>query len=252
MNSGVVADDADPYWKIMNIVLGSSEITLPIQSSDVSEAIWSALSCGTYEAKEAYWVTKAVHAGDRILELGTGLGVIAVILAAQTDVHVSAFDANPEIVQLAQRVADANGRANISISHGLMTAGPPREFPFYLRKDFWMSSLFKHQGPYERITTIMSTNIDEFIASTGITLLVMDIEGGEYDLFKEAELPGVERVFLELHEHLYGLTGIRQIMAAAAAKGFAYDPRGSSGACVLFTRSTDMREYDGDVHAVTL
>ncbi|WP_425515303.1 hypothetical protein [Phyllobacterium endophyticum] len=38
---------------------------------------------------------------------------------------------------------------------------------------------------------------------------------------------GIERVLLALHDHLYGLSGIREIMQALAVKAFAYDPRGS-------------------------
>ncbi|MEK1890828.1 MAG: FkbM family methyltransferase [Phyllobacterium sp.] len=227
----------------MKIAFDTHEIIVPILSSDVSEKIWSALQNGTYEAKEAFWVNRAVRPGDRILELGTGLGIIASVLAATDDVRVLAFDANPTVIDLARNVVSANGRGNVTISHGLLMAGAPREAKFYIRKDFWMSSTFENQGPYERVINIRSVDIDEVIATAGITFLVMDIEGGEYELIRGAEFPGVERVFLELHDHLYGLDGVMQIMAAMTAKGFAYDPRGSCGACVLFTRNLALREY---------
>ncbi len=227
----------------MKITFDSNEILVPILQNQVSEKIWSALCNGTYEAKEAYWVGKAVRSGDRILELGTGIGIIASVLAATDDVRVLAFDANPEIVRLAQAVVNANGRTNVTISHGLLTAGVPRSFQFFKRRDFWMSSTFEDQGPYEEAISLQSIDVDEIIAAGGITLLVMDIEGGENELLCNARLPGVERVFLELHDHLYGLAGVKQIMSAMAANGFAYDPRGSCGACVLFTRDLALREY---------
>ncbi|WP_027229987.1 FkbM family methyltransferase [Phyllobacterium sp. UNC302MFCol5.2] len=229
---------------IMRITFDAHEIIVPILPGDVSEKIWSALQNGTYEAKEAFWVKRAVRPGDRILELGTGLGIIASVMAATDDVRILAFDANPEVVALARRVIDTNGFDNVTISHGLLMAGKPREVPFYLRKDFWMSSTFADQGPYEHVITIRSVEIDEIIAAAGITILVMDIEGGEYELLRGAQLPGVERVFLELHDHLYGLDGVMQIIAAMAANGFAFDPRGSSGACALFTRDLTPRAFD--------
>lgn len=105
-----------------------------------------------------------------------------------------------------------------------------------------MSSLLEAQGPYYNIVTVTSANIDEFILQHQIDVVVMDIEGAERDLV-HAELPGVKRIFLELHDHLYGLTGIREIMSALAARGFAYDPRGSSGPCVLLSRGDWPREY---------
>ncbi|TIU25248.1 MAG: FkbM family methyltransferase, partial [Mesorhizobium sp.] len=106
-------------------------------------------------------------------------------------------------------------------------AGPPRPFTFYVRKDLWMSSMDKDQGPYEREMRIVSTNIDDFIVQHAANVLVMDIEGAERELLQHAKLPGIERVYLELHDHLYGLDGIRDITQALALKGYAYDPRGS-------------------------
>jgi FkbM family methyltransferase len=228
----------------MKICLNSEEINLPIRQGDVSQTIWSALVNGTYEAKEAFWVKKAVVPGDRILELGTGLGIIATVLAATEGVHVSAFDAHPGMLELAHNVIRANNRTNVTLAQGLLTAGAPRDYQFYLREDFWMSSIFEEQGPFQRAVTLKSINVDDFIVTARITLLVMDIEGGEEYLLQNAKLPGVERVFVELHDHLYGLSGIRRITAAMARKGFAYDPRRSSGACVLFSRESGKREYE--------
>lgn len=75
----------------------------------------------------------------------------------------------------------------------------------------------------------------------------MDIEGAERDLLGRADLAGVERIFVELHDHLYGLAGVRDIMRALTARGYAYDPRGSRGPCVLFSKDDSPREYDPDV-----
>jgi hypothetical protein len=36
-------------------------------------------------------------------------------------------------------------------------------------------------------------------------------------------------------------------MQALTAKGYAYDPRGSRGPCVLFSKDDSPREYDPDV-----
>ena len=109
-----------------------------------------------------------------------------------------------------------------------------------------MSSMDKNQGPYEHEISLASTNVDDFITSHNINVLVMDIEGAELDLLQKAELSGIDRIFLELHDHLYGLSGIREITQALAAKGYAYDPRGSQGPCVLFAKDNGLREYEAD------
>ncbi|MEK1889823.1 MAG: FkbM family methyltransferase [Phyllobacterium sp.] len=219
-------------------------ITVPLSSNEVSPVIWQALTNGSYEAKEAKWVFKAVRPNDRVLELGTGIGVITSLIAKVPGVQVWSFEANPSTAALAQRVINANNVGNVVLSQGLLAAGEPRTIPFYIRKDLWMSSMDKNQGPYQCEISVRSTNIDDFIADHAINILVMDIEGAERDLLRRSELPGIERVFLELHDHLYGLSGIREITQALAAKGFAYDPRGSYGPCVLFAKEQGLREYE--------
>lgn len=225
-------------------------LTVPITPADVSEVIWTALVKGTYEAKEAYWAVKALRPNDRVLELGGGMGIITSLLAKVDGVEVIAFEANPDTLRLAERVIEANNVNNVTLSQGLLTAGPPRDFLFYRRNDLWMSSLIEDQGPYLDTIQIRSLDIDDFIEKERIDVVVMDIEGAERDLLSRAELPGVERVFLEFHDHLYGLGGIKEITRSMAEKGFAYDPRGSSGPCVLFSRDEEPREYEEDeVHA---
>lgn len=221
-------------------------VKVPLAPSDVSPEVWIALSNGTYESKEARWVLKSVRPHDNVLELGTGIGVITCLIARIEGVHVWAFEANPSSVRLARRTFEANKLNNITLSQGILAAGPSQDLTFYLRKDLWMSSLLEHQGPYEETLTITSINIDHFISQHEINVIVMDIEGAERDLLMHSKLSGVDRIFLELHDHLYGLPGIRDITQALALKGFSYDPRGSSGHCVLFSRDNAPRQYQPD------
>lgn len=226
------------------ILLKVHGINVPITSDEVSPVIWQALTNGSYEAKEARSIFKAVKPGDRVLELGSGIGIITSIIAKITNVSVWAFEANPSTAALARRVIDANGLDNVVLSQGILTAGESCSFRFYVRQDLWMSSMDENQGPYEHTIELSSANIDEFIVRHGINVLVMDIEGAERHLLQNADLTGIERIFLELHDHLYGLAGIRDITHALAAKGYAYDPRGSQGPCVLFAKDDGIREYE--------
>ena len=175
-------------------------IKVPVAPQDVSPVIWRALQSQSYEAKEAKWIFRAVKARDRVLELGSGIGIITALIAKIPGVQVWAFEANPATAELAKRVIAANDLDNVTYSQGILTAGPPRSFTFYVRRDLWMSSTEKDQGPYERELSIVSANVDRFITDHRINALVMDIEGAEKELLQDAELPGIERIFLELRQ----------------------------------------------------
>ena len=55
-------------------------------------------------------------------------------------------------------------------------------------------------------------------------------------LFQGADLSGVDRIFLEMHDHVTGLSGVRGLFATLAGHGFVYDPRHSLGSVVLFQK----------------
>ena len=226
-------------------------VLMPIAPNEVSPEIWNALESGTYEANEARRVARAIRPGDRVLELGAGLGVITSIIASITDVRVWSFEADPQTTRLAKRVIDLNCDGNVVLSNGILAAGAPRTVSFFRRADFWMSSGLAEQGPYEEVIKIASDDIDAFIEQHNINAVVMDVEGAELDLLQDAMLPGIERVFLELHDHLYGLAGVQAITAAMAQKELIYDPRGSSGPCVLYSIDDGERKFDAEVaHAI--
>ena len=80
------------------------------------------------------------------------------------------------------------------------------------------------------------TDFDALLRREAITLVICDVEGAETALFGRADLSGVDRVYLELHDHITGIAGIARVFGDLAAQGLAYDPRGSSGQVVLFRR----------------
>ena len=68
-------------------------------------------------------------------------------------------------------------------------------------------------------------------------------------MLKGADLTSVDRVIVDLHDHIIGLTGISDVFDTIRRKGFVYDSRCSEGAVVLFRRlgyTEDRRPY-GDV-----
>lgn len=227
-------------------ILNVHGVKVPVEDGDISPVIWRALESGSYEAKEAKRVAAVVKPNDHVLELGSGLSVITTLISRIEGVKVWAVEANPATVALGQRVLAANDVNNVSLTQGLFTSGPASRHTFYVRKDLWMSSMDQDQGPYEQTITLSSSNIDDFITAHAINVLFMDIEGAEKDLLVGAELPGIQRIFIELHDHLYGLDGIRRITQALALRGFAYDPRASFGSCVLFAQDDGRREYQSE------
>jgi FkbM family methyltransferase len=215
-------------------------LEVPISQNDVSTAIWSSLIDDTYRANAANWAIKAVQPRDRVLELGTGLGIITSLLAATEGVQIWSFEADPVLASLAEKVIAANNRSNVVVAPGIPMPGPSREISYYVRKNPWMSSFTEDHGAYEQVHSFRSIDFNDFAERHNINFIAMNIAGAELEFLHDAHLKNIDQIFLELHDHLYGLDGIRKITDELMAKGFVYDPRSSNGAGVTYSR---LRQY---------
>jgi protein-L-isoaspartate(D-aspartate) O-methyltransferase len=70
-----------------------------------------------------------VHKHERVLEVGTGSGYMAALLAHKAQ-HVTSFEVSPELAALAIANLRRAGVANVTVRTGDGAAGAPSEAPF--------------------------------------------------------------------------------------------------------------------------
>jgi 16S rRNA (guanine1207-N2)-methyltransferase len=93
-----------------------------------------------------------VHAGSRVLDIGSGAGVVALAAAFRADgVHVHAVDSNARAVQCTERGATLNGLTNVTtelnaagqysgaVQYDLALANPPYYADFRIARHFVMA-----------------------------------------------------------------------------------------------------------------
>ena len=76
-----------------------------------------------------------------------------------------------------------------------------------------MGSLAAAPNPYTGTVEVPTMNLDALLRDEAIDLVVCDVEGAETVLFQDADLSGVDRIFLEMHDHVTGLSGVRGLFA---------------------------------------
>lgn len=211
-------------------------VLIPDDLRIITPAIRAAILGGRFEAEEADAVPAIVRPGDVVLEIGAGLGFMSTLLAREPGVErVIAVEANPLLMPYMADLHAAN-RVQVERLNAVLSNEPRESATFYLRDDFWMGSLLAGPNPYAGTVEVPTRNLDELLRAEAVSLVVCDIEGAEAFLFERADLAGVDRVFVELHDHVTGLKGVAALFAALAAHGFAYDPRHSSRSVVLFQK----------------
>lgn len=226
-----------------------ANVIIPPDCSILTPSIRQAMIEGRYEAQESAQIPHIVRAGDRVLEIGAGIGFISTLLARQPQVaSVVAVEANPHLIDYMTHLHELNQVRTVRRLNAVLTNAPHATATFYLRRDFWMGSLSAEPNAWVSTVEVPTRNLDRLLREEAIDLIVCDVEGAETRLFDGADLSGVDRIFLETHDHVTGLSGIRRLFATMHGHGFVYDPRHSVGSVVLFQRlgETDLvRPYAG-------
>ena len=229
--------EASDYDCTPEATLEVAGVIIPFDPAIISPAIRHAIVSGRFEAEEALQIPHIVRPGDRVLEIGAGIGFISTLLSRQRRVsRIVAVEANPNLLDFMVRLHVRNRVRKVRRINAVLTNDAAPSATFYLREDFWMGSLAPTPNPYVGTVEVPTMNFDRLLREEGIDLIVCDVEGAEAFLFEQADLSGVDRIFLEMHDHVTGLSGVRRLFAALAGHGFVYDPRHSQGSVVLFQR----------------
>lgn len=194
---------------------------------------------GTYEIKEARALHYLIRSGDRVLELGGGLGYLSAKARQLGASEVTVVEANPELVQYIQRQHATNNINSIMVLHGLASAQDGPNKKVYLRRNFLASSARAdiHPDRIETSVLVPCFGINQLIDRSRPDVLICDIEGAEVDVLSAADLTGLRSAIVELHPQWIGSTGVAAVFDAFSRAGMTYCAKGSHGKVVVFERT---------------
>ncbi|HEV7436852.1 MAG TPA: FkbM family methyltransferase [Pseudorhizobium sp.] len=219
------------------MVLECRGVKFPEDERFISQRVRESITAGRYESKEATQVEKLLKEGDRVLEIGSGLGFISTIAGRDPKTEdVLCYEADPRLIPYIQSVHELNGVSKATVRNAALTSDlSQKELTFYVRKDFWGSSFSKNAGEYQSTAIVPCQSFNEVVQSFRPTFVVCDIEGAELDLFFNASLYGVTRVLMEIHSKVLGRNGVKKLFDSMSARDFHYDEYHSHGSVVLFS-----------------
>lgn len=211
------------------------DVKIPVYEDIFSPNLLKSFTEGKYEHAEARELGRIIQEGERILEIGAGVGFISTIASKNPlTASVRCYEANPQLIPIIREVHSLNEVRNVTIRNGVLAHGDASA-KFYLRKDFWASSLSEGPFPYTGTVEVPCFNFNREIEEYRPTLIICDIEGGELDLFENSLLTGVQKVYLEVHQRVLGRRGMLRLFQAMGMRGFHYDQHHSAGSVILFS-----------------
>lgn len=219
-------------------IIETQGVKIPFVPAIITPKIERPLRNNRYEGGECATLRRVLVAGDRVLELGAGLGLISTVAARVAGVErVVCVEANPDLLPLIAETHRLNGVCDVDLRNAIVARTGGGTADFYLRADFWASSMEPDSRPYSRVVKVPTFALSDLVAEVRPTVIVCDIEGGELGLFDAADLTGVRAVVLELHPKVYGPEGLARVAGVLAAKGLTLAPENRTDSSVqLFER----------------
>lgn len=203
------------------------------RAARVPDGVMRALRRGDYERDEYSVICETVHAKDRILEIGAGIGfVTALCCRIAGDGNVTVYEANPGLASRLKHTCASNGFApKINMRPVAAESG---SVDFNIGQNFLSSSLHERPGLTKRIS-LEADGFGEIIERLRPTYLVMDVEGAETSLLTSLDSFGPLRaICLETHPHIVGEDQIEAMIAHLTRRGFAIGQEpGESGVMFL-------------------
>ena len=213
-----------------------NDVKLSLDSDVMSPTMIEAVSSGRYESAEAREIPRIVQPAERIVELGTGLGFIALTALKTGKVaRLAGYEANPGLIPVIETNARLNG-LEFDLHNAVVD---PKEdggtVPFYLRSDFWASSMSPKPFGYKQEVQVPRVSFNSVRERYRPTMLIVDIEGGEEFLFRDVALTGIKKIYMELHQNVIGRVGMKNVFDFMSSRDFHYDQHHSRGSVVLFS-----------------
>lgn len=183
------------------------------------------INTARYEGQEIAGALKVVREGDRVLELGAGIGVVGAVVAKNAKpAKVMSFEANPGLIDHIKALYKLNRLGNrIEVRNEVLISAPdaPPTMPFHIRNSYLGSSLIDSDSRATTKVDVPTSSYTQVHKDFAPDVLLIDIEGGELDFLRHASLDGVRAVVIEFHPEAYGKEGMRECKAILERAGFA-------------------------------
>lgn len=206
------------YRKFKKISIMDIEgVKIPL-GSHVSKDIRDAIYADLYEEAELRIVKSQLSSDDVVMEIGTGVGLISSYCAQRIgSERVFTYEANPGLEAPIRETYKLN---QVSPKLEICLVGEqPGEQTFYVGENFWSSSIIQRSSEFKPIQVPVKP-FNEEIQRINPTFLIIDIEGGEYELMQYANLHNVKKILIELHERVIGHEKVKFVKDKLAGLGF--------------------------------
>ncbi len=183
------------------------------------------INAARYEGQEIKGALHVVREGDTVLEMGAGIGIVGAVIAHNAKpAKVLSYEANPALIPHIEALYALNGLEDtISVTNRVLLSAPdrPKKMTLHVTNSYLGSSLIQRKNRATRAVEVDTDGFNEICTNARPSVLIMDIEGGELDILRDADLSGIRAIVMEFHPEAYGVEGMRTCKQILRDAGFA-------------------------------
>lgn len=223
------------------VVHGIFKLKIAYADGILVESVIEGIEKGAYEGPEARQARNLIAEGDRVIELGAGLGFLSALIMRSTKVgDYVAVEADPRLPDVIRRTHELNGvDGPLSIKPCIATCSEEMirrgTVDFHVSKRFCASSL-SEVGRLKHTVKVPVVPLTDIISERHSNVLLCDIEGAETDVFNGTDLGTIEKILMEIHPNKLGQSGVRQVLRNLDRLDFVFDTQLSSGKVMGFRK----------------
>lgn len=205
-------------------------------NNDVLLALWNDF----YETPEIAGLTAMIRPGDRVLELGTGLGIVTALASRATGPsgRVRSYEANPALIEATRNFLAAHDCGNTEVVHAVLVPGDDGGTRrFHLAGSFAESSLLGAEGrDPQGAVEVPAEPLARVVADFRPDVLICDIEGAEAEVIPALDASNLRAAVIELHPDRISPDQIAAIHATLEGYGLSPVLPGPGGTVVVYNR----------------
>jgi FkbM family methyltransferase len=196
-----------------------------------------------YEDIEHRIMLQNLKPDDRVLELGAGLGFNSIAAAKINGSKILAYESNPYLVPLIRRNQLLN-HVSFEVRNKILVCQKDHAptISFNISENENMSSIKDYQREGHKIKKVIETEteyIGDVLASFSPTFLIVDIEGGEEDLFSDTDFlvqSTVQKILVEVDPEIIGEEACSIVVKNILNAGFILVTRYCEDSRLFFER----------------
>ncbi len=195
---------------------------------------------GEYEQGEINIIKNTLQKEDIVLELGTGIGFVSAWCASRLGSRqVFTFEANAGL-EAKIKILYKKNKVNPQLTFSMLGLQEGKTTFYRNPGSFLASSAINNKEQKQEKTEIPVLDLNETIRKIKPTYLMMDIEGGEYDVFKIIKYQSIEKIQFELHPEVLGAEKTAAIFKHLQENNFLPDDAFSTGNNFYFKKIAEL------------